>query len=104
MLLAHPAGIKADQRVERSLYQRAVGYVREADPAVIREPDEWALCNVGLKVKESSLKEAARRSCNSMTDSSRCALFNPARPLLELLMGSLSISALCSRYPVSRAL
>ena len=60
MLLAHPAGIKADQRVERSLYQRAVGYVREADPAVIREPDEWALCNVGLKVKESSLKEAAR--------------------------------------------
>jgi hypothetical protein len=26
-----------------------------------------------------------------MTDSSRCALFNPARPLLELLMGSLSI-------------
>ena len=26
-----------------------------------------------------------------MTDSSSCALFNPARPLLELLMGSLSI-------------
>jgi len=29
MLLAHPAGIKADQRVERSLYQRAVGYTFE---------------------------------------------------------------------------
>src|SRR4029077_19518164 len=31
------------------------------------------------------------RSCDLMTDSSSCALFNPARPLLELLMGSLSI-------------
>jgi hypothetical protein len=41
MLLAHPAGIKADQRVER-LAQPARGrlHVREADPAVIREPDE----------------------------------------------------------------
>jgi hypothetical protein len=29
MLLVHPAGIKADQRVERSLNQRAVGYTFE---------------------------------------------------------------------------
>ena len=56
MLLAHPAGIKADQRVESSLSQRAVGYTFE---------------------------RPIRRSSG--------ARFNPARPLLELLMGSLSI-------------
>jgi hypothetical protein len=32
-----------------------------------------------------------KRSCNSTTDSSRCARFNPARPLLGWLVQSLSI-------------
>jgi hypothetical protein len=41
--------------------------------------------------KSHHSRRARERSCDSMTDSSSCAVFNPARPLLELLMGSLSI-------------
>ena len=61
MLLAHPAGIKADQRVERSLYQRAVGYTFERP---IRRSSEnhrkRRSATSVLKVKKSSPKEAAR--------------------------------------------
>ena len=39
-----------------------------------------------------------------MTDSSSCARFNPARPLLELHMGSLSIGALPPLPGLVRAL
>jgi hypothetical protein len=42
----------------------------------------------GVTEPKASLKEAARAQ---PTDSSSCARFNPARPLLELLIGSLSI-------------
>jgi hypothetical protein len=60
MLLAHPAGIKADQRVERSLYQRAVGYTFERPIRRSSENQTNGRSAIGLKVKESSLNEAAR--------------------------------------------
>jgi hypothetical protein len=44
-----------------------------------------------IGVGDHHSRRPRERSCDSMTDSSSCALFNPARPLLELLIGSLSI-------------
>ena len=45
-----------------------------------------------------------KRSCDSMMCSSSCARSNPARPLLGLLVWSLSIRRSAARYPGSCAL
>jgi hypothetical protein len=41
--------------------------------------------------RASHSRRPRKRSCDSMTDSSSCARPSPARPLLGLLLGSLSI-------------
>jgi hypothetical protein len=58
-----------------------------------------AMTHAPVNPKSHHSRRPRARSCDSMTDSSNCALFNSARPLLELLMGSLSIrrSAAASR-------
>jgi len=58
---------------------------RRLTPPCRRSTPAW------INAKSHHSRRPRERSCDSMTDSSSCAVFNPARPLLELLMGSLSI-------------
>ena len=60
-------------------------------PEAVIFPMEIALPPILLVTNQHHSRRPRERSCNSMKDSSSCARFNPARPLLELLIRSLSI-------------